>query len=216
MEENVKLKKSNNRMKAIIVILSFILVLAGILIFVFCCGKKEEVKPADNKQEEKKEENKPVQRKKVEVGCGNDSNVTFNGYNIKITAKRDADCETELLEINGANLTNELASFGSIIQYEIFDDTLVYEAGTSGGSILVVYNMKTGEKKEYTNEEMEYFGVRTWVSDDKGITIEGINNKAMYGVTNNHNNEKAEFRMDYENGKFTAPKFVKDYGAPIN
>ena len=58
MEENAKLKKSNNRMKAIIVILSFTLVLAGILVFVFCCGKKEEVKPADNQQEEKKEEPK--------------------------------------------------------------------------------------------------------------------------------------------------------------
>lgn len=37
----------------------------------------------------------------------------------------------------------------------------------------------------------------------------------MHGVKNNHNTEKAEFRMDYEDSKFTAPKFVKEYGPEI-
>jgi len=53
MEENEKLKKSNNKMKVIIVILSFILVLAGLLIFLLFYDKKEDVpvvKPGHNNE----------------------------------------------------------------------------------------------------------------------------------------------------------------------
>ncbi len=67
-EKYRKLKRSNSRLKAILMIVIFTLVLAGILVFVFCCGKKEEAKPANNNQQEKKEEacNCPNDKKPTE------------------------------------------------------------------------------------------------------------------------------------------------------
>ena len=147
------------------------------------------------------------------VTCYEDSETTLNGYTIKIVAekKENPDCTTNSILINGEEKKTKLLNDNwGISAYEIFGDYLVYEQGTSSGGELGIYNMKTDTLKKYTAEDMEYYTIQSWESDNNGITLQGSTVAEQWGKTSSYSSEKAEFRMNYVNGSFTDPTFVKE------
>ena len=199
------------------VIFAFFCVLSLLLLLIFDDGTIFGGNPSRGEPIE--EQTKTVQRKKVEVECGKDSETSFNGHTVKLTALRDDNpiCKTDSLIVDGKELVDKLEDNGVGI-YEFFDDYLVFDYGNTSMRFLGVYNIKTEEFKSYSPEEMEYFMISDWQSDDNGITFPECHNvkaQAMpEGETNDHNTEFAEFRMDYKDGVLSDPKFVKEFGNP--
>ena len=223
MEEK---KKRSAKSKVITVMLgvSLFCVFSILLLVIFddgtFFGGNNQIQPEQPKEEEKPSEVKTVQRKKFTVECGKDSEATFNEYTVKMVASKVENpvCKTDSITINEKEIINVFGTDSNygVHEYELFDNYLILSYGDTSGSIIGVYNIETSEFNSYYAADFEHFMCSEWQSDDNGITFPTCNNSKGQtmpeGETNNHNKENAEFRMDYQDGKFTSPKFVKEFG----
>ena len=220
-KKEVKGRSTKSKVMTVMLGVSFFCVLSLLLLAIFDDGTIFGGKaPGEPPKDQEKPQAKAVQRKKVIVDCGKDSEVTFNGYTVKMVASTEDNpvCKTDSITINGKEIISVLGddSYFGVHEYELFDKYLVFSYGDTSGVMIGVYNIETGEFKSYLAENFEYFMCSEWQSDDTGITFPKCDNSKAQtmpeGETNDHNKENAEFRMDYQDGKFTDPKFVKEYG----
>ena len=219
MEEKKEKHKRSTKSKVITVMLSITLFcMISILLFIIFGSDLLPFNRSEVSSKPKQAIIETISRKKGILECHKDSEVTLNGYTIKIDMikEENMDCLIGRIYINGVDETEKLLiDLDGINDYEVFGNYLIYNAGQPNSVFIGIYDLKNNTIKKIFPKDMEYFKVRSWESDDKGITFDCINDKDSYNVTNDHNTEFAQFRMDYIDGSFTDPKFVKEYGATI-
>jgi hypothetical protein len=226
MEEEVKeekivkkVKGRSPKSKAMTVMLgiTFFCVLSILLLAIFddgtLLGRNNPDNPVD------KQPSETVQRKKITLECGKDSTETFNGNTIIIKSSKEENpvCKADSIMVNGIDIISsfKLDYFG-VDRYEFYDKYVLFRYGNTSAVLLGVYNMVDGQIKNYAADDLEFFSISDWQSDDNGITFPECSNvKAQFmpeGESNNHNTQYAEFRMKYENGELGDPTIVREYG----
>lgn len=160
----------------------------------------------DNNNESPNINSQSIQTKLVDNVYCNNSEITFNGINVKMEQDGDDVCMLKSFKVNGKDIKNNLAVW--VDSYEIFDNNLIILSGGTSGSWLYIYNITNDSIiMKLEPETLNGYWVNSYKTENNKLIIDGRECGEQCGIEST-GKEIAEFEVEYLNGNFSTPKLI--------